>query len=162
MQQAGVTIDDRKVAKVAKEIEEKTGSPAVAIELEDGTMITGKTSDLLGSSAAALLNAVKKLGKIEDDVKLVSPQAIEPIQTLKTQYLGSQNPRLHTDEILIALSSTAANSEVAKVAMKQLHKLKGCQAHSTVSVSYTHLDVYKRQVQWILQLEEQKLKILIK
>lgn len=87
-------------------------------------MITGKTSDLLGSSAAALLNAVKKLGKIEDDVKLVSPQAIEPIQTLKTQYLGSQNPRLHTDEILIALSSTAANSEVAKVAMKQLHKLK--------------------------------------
>ena len=119
MQQAGVTIDDRKVAKVAKEIEEKTGSPAVAIELEDGTMITGKTSDLLGSSAAALLNAVKKLGKIEDDVKLVSPQAIEPIQTLKTQYLGSQNPRLHTDEILIALSSTAANSEVAKVAMKQ-------------------------------------------
>ena len=80
-----MTIDDRKVAKVAKEIEEKTGSPAVAIELEDGTMITGKTSDLLGSSAAALLNAVKKLGKIEDDVKLVSPQAIEPIQTLKTQ-----------------------------------------------------------------------------
>lgn len=69
--------------------------------LEDGTMITGKTSDLLGSSAAALLNAVKKLGKIEDDVKLVSPQAIEPIQTLKTQYLGSQNPRLHTDEILL-------------------------------------------------------------
>ena len=144
MQQAGVTIDDRKVAKVAKEIEEKTGSPAVAIELEDGTMITGKTSDLLGSSAAALLNAVKKLGKIEDDVKLVSPQAIEPIQTLKTQYLGSQNPRLHTDEILIALSSTAANSEVAKVAMKQLHKLKGCQAHSTVLLTSVDEQTFKR------------------
>lgn len=107
-------------------------------------MITGKTSDLLGSSAAALLNAVKKLGKIEDDVKLVSPQAIEPIQTLKTQYLGSQNPRLHTDEILIALSSTAANSEVAKVAMKQLHKLKGCQAHSTVLLTSVDEQTFKR------------------
>ena len=144
MQQAGVTIDDRKVAKVAKEIEEKTCSPAVAIELEDGTMITGKTSDLLGSSAAALLNAVKKLGKIEDDVKLVSPQAIEPIQTLKTQYLGSQNPRLHTDEVLIALSGSAATNPLAELALSQLPKLKGCQAHTSVMLSDVDIKTFKK------------------
>lgn len=145
MKQAGITIDDRKVAVAALEKEKNTeGKPAVAIELSDGTIVTGRTSDLLGASAAALLNALKVLGKVEDEIKLIAPEAIEPIQTLKTNYLGSQNPRLHTDEILIALSSTAANSDIAMHAMKQLPLLRGCDAHSTVLLSSVDEKIFKR------------------
>ena len=118
--------------------------PATAIELQDGTIVTGRTSDLLGASAAALINALKSLAGIDDDVNLIAPEAIEPIQTLKTNYLGSKNPRLHTDEVLIALSSMASHSENAMLAMKQLPKLKGCDAHSTVILSSVDEKIFKK------------------
>lgn len=135
LRQAGVSHTDRAVVTKALEREEQTKHPAVAIELPDGTIVTGKTGDLLGASAAALLNALKALAGIDHEVQLVAPEAIEPIQRLKINYLGSKNPRLHTDEILIALSTTAAHEPNAKLAMEQLAKLKGCEAHSTVLLS---------------------------
>ena len=145
MKQVGITMSDRQVARVALDKETDTGNnPAVAIELHDGTMVTGRTSDLLGASAAALLNAIKQLGGIAKDVNLVSPKAIEPIQRLKTDYLGSQNPRLHTDEILIALSASAATDHQARVAMEQLPKLKGCEAHSSVLLSSVDEQTFKK------------------
>lgn len=145
MQQAGITTASRKVVSAALEREEATdGKPAVAIELPDGQIVTGRTSDLLGSSAAALLNAIKVLGGIDDSAKLISPDAIEPIQSLKTKYLGSKNPRLHTDEVLIALSATAAHSEEAKYAIDQLPKLKGCEAHSSVLLSSVDEQTFKK------------------
>lgn len=144
MKQAGITVNDRKVAAAALLKEEETDMPAVAIMLSDETIVTGRTSDLLGSSAAALLNAIKVLADIEDDKKLVAPEAIEPIQALKTNYLGSRNPRLHTDEILIALSSSAAHSDDARLAMQQLPKLKGCEAHSTVLLSSVDEQIFKK------------------
>ena len=145
MKQANITTSDRIVvgAAIAKE-NETDGQPAAAIELPDGTVVTGKTSDLLGASCAALLNAIKVLAGIDDEVKLVSPNAIEPIQHLKTDYLGSKNPRLHTDEILIALSSSAADNDLARLAMEQLPKLNGCAAHSTVLLSTVDEQIFKR------------------
>lgn len=144
MKQAGITTEDRKVVVEALNREEETKKPAVAIELQDGTIVTGRTSDLLGSSAAALLNAIKILAGIVKDEQLVAPEAIEPIQALKTNYLGSKNPRLHTDEILIALSASAAHSDHAKTAMQQLPKLSGCQAHSTVLLSSVDEQTFKK------------------
>lgn len=145
MKQAGISIQDRVVVDAALEREEQTdGHPAVAIELPDGKLVTGKTSDLLGASAAALLNAIKELAQIDHARKLVSPEAIEPIQLLKTDYLGSRNPRLHTDEILIALSTTAAHDESAKLALDQLPKLKGCEAHSSVLLSSVDEQVFQK------------------
>lgn len=144
LRQAGVSMEERKVARAALEREELTGHPAMGIELPDGTIVTGKTGDLLGASAAAILNALKVLAGIQHEVKLVSPQAIEPIQRLKIDYLGSRNPRLHTDEILIALSTTAASDENAKLAMQQLSKLKGCEAHSTVLLSSVDEQLLKK------------------
>jgi uncharacterized protein (UPF0371 family) len=126
------------------EREAATGHPASAIELSDGTLITGKTSDLLGASDAALLNALKVIAGIDDDIHLISPQAIEPIQTLKTSYLGGHNPRLHTDEILIALSSSASSNEVARLAMEQLPKLRGCEIHSSVLLSSVDERTFKK------------------
>ena len=145
MQQAQITVEDRKVIVEALKKEKETdGKPAVALELPNGKIVTGSTSDLLGAAAAALLNGIKALGEIEDDVKLIAKEAIEPIQILKTNYLGSKNPRLHTDEILIALSSTAAHNENAKKAMSQLHKLKRCDAHSTVLLSSVDENIFKK------------------
>jgi uncharacterized protein (UPF0371 family) len=144
MNQANITIDNRRVVKAAMEREAATGHPASAIELSDGTLITGKTSDLLGASAAALLNALKVIAGIDDDIHLISPQAIEPIQTLKTSYLGGHNPRLHTDEILIALSSSASSNEVARLAMEQLPKLRGCEIHSSVLLSSVDERTFKK------------------
>jgi uncharacterized protein (UPF0371 family) len=135
MRQAKITVKDRGIVEAALKVEEATGNPATAIELPDGPVVTGKTSDLLGASAAALLNALKSLAGIDHDIKLVSPTAIEPIQLLKTEYLGSQNPRLHTDEILIALSASASENPMAKKAMEQIPHLKGCEAHTTVLIS---------------------------
>ena len=114
------------------------------MELPDGKVITGKTGDLLGACAALLLNALKELAGIDHDKHIISPSAIEPIQLLKTQYLGSKNPRLHTDEILIALSATAADSEDAKLALAQLPKLHGCQVHSTVMLSEVDRKTFQR------------------
>ncbi|MBR5577670.1 MAG: DUF1846 domain-containing protein [Lachnospiraceae bacterium] len=144
MKQAAITQEQRKVVTAALKREEDTGHPAVAIELPDGKIITGKTSDLLGSSAAALMNALKELGGIDHDLHLISPSAIEPIQTLKTDYLGSKNPRLHTDEILIALSMCAANDSNAKLALLQIPKLKYCQAHSSVLLSSVDEKIFKK------------------
>ena len=145
MKQTEITPQDREVAVVALNKEKETDNkPAVAIELPDGKIVTGRTTDLLGASAAALLNALKALGNIDDEVELIEKEAIEPIQTLKTNYLGSKNPRLHTDEILIALSSTAAHNENAKKAMGELTKLKGCDAHSTVLLSSVDETTFKK------------------
>ena len=136
MNQAGLTQGSRPVEQAAHAVSEKTGgAPAAAIELPDGTVVTGKTSPLLGAASSALLNALKKLAGIDQELDLVSAAAIEPIQTLKTNYLGGKNPRLHTDEILIALSSSAADNEQAAAAMHQLPNLKGCDVHSTVLLS---------------------------
>ena len=144
MKQAGLTVDNRQVVGAALEREKETGHPAAAIELEDGTLVTGKTTDLLGASAAVLLNALKVLGDIDHELHLVSPKAIEPIQRLKTNYLGSKNPRLHTDEILIALSTSAATDKNAELAMKQIKKLRGAQAHSSVLLSSVDEKIFSR------------------
>ncbi|BAU97352.1 hypothetical protein N24_3090 [Corynebacterium suranareeae] len=131
MSKAGCTVEDRKVVARALEVEEATGAPGCAIELNDGRLVTGKTSELLGCSAAMVLNALKELAGIESNVDLLSPESIEPIQTLKTQHLGSRNPRLHTDEVLIALSVSAANSDTARRALDELKNLQGCDVHTT-------------------------------
>ncbi len=144
MRQAGISIEDRLVAQAALRREEETEHPAMGIELTDGTIVTGKTGDLLGASAAAILNALKVLAGIPHEIKLVSPEAIEPIQRLKIKYLGSHNPRLHTDEILIALSTTAATDDNARLAIEQLSKLKGCEAHSTVLLSSVDEQLFKK------------------
>ena len=144
MKQAGISTENRKATTAALNCAKETGAPAVALELEDGKIITGKTSDLLGASAALMLNTLKELANIPHEVHVISPAAIEPIQKLKTEYLGSQNPRLHTDEVLIALSSTAATSDLAKLALAQLPKLKGCQVHSSVMLSAVDKKVFKK------------------
>ncbi len=132
MSSLGVTKDDRPVVGPALELERRTKAPAAAIELPDGRIVTGKTSPLLGSCSAMLLDALKALAGIDDEVKLLAPETIEPIQTLKTKHLGSRNPRLHTDEVLIALSVSANGDENARRALAELHKLRGCDVHTTV------------------------------
>ena len=145
LNQAGLAVGDRAVEKQAHAVADRTGgAPAAAIELPDGTVVTGKNGPLLGAASSALLNALKKLAGIDHEIDLVSARAIEPIQTLKTNYLGSRNPRLHTDEILIALSSSAAENKTAAVALQQLSKLKGCDMHSTVILSSVDMDTIKR------------------
>ena len=144
MSQAGLSVEDRAVVNAALKREGDTGHPAMAIQLDDGTIVTGKTTDLLGAASAALLNSLKVLGGIEHELHLVSPKAIEPIQRLKTNYLGSRNPRLHTDEILIALSTSAAADVNAERAMAQIPKLKGLEAHSSVLLSSVDEQVFKR------------------
>ena len=144
MNQAEITIEDRRVVGAALEKEKLTGHPAAAIELPDGTLITGKTGDLLGPSAAMILNAIKTLAGIDDEIKLIAPEFITPIQTLKTDYLGSSNPNLHMDEILIALSSSAGSNDLAAQALKQLPRLRGCDAHSTVILSAPDISTYRR------------------
>ena len=135
MNQAGITVHDRLVVDVALELAQATDAPAAALQLHDGRMVTGKTSNLLGASAALLLNALKELAGIDHKRHVISPAAIEPIQKLKVDYLGSVNPRLHTDEVLIALSISASHDENAKKAMEQLSNLKGCQAHTSVMLA---------------------------
>ena len=125
-------------------VEERTGEPASAIELPDGRIVTGKTSPLLGTCSAMLLNALKALAGIDDDVLLIAPQVIEPVQELKVKHLGNHNPRLHTDEILLALSISAVSDERAKLALDQLKNLNGCEVHSTVILSATDENVLKK------------------
>ncbi len=144
MKQAGVSKDDRRVVKAALDKEAATGAPAVAMELPDGTIITGKTSNLLGASSALLLNVLKHFGGIDDNSLLMSPTVIEPIQSLKVDHLGSTNPRLHTDETLIALSICATTSDDAKRAMDQISQLRGCELHSTVILSSVDERTFKR------------------
>ncbi|MCL1807410.1 MAG: DUF1846 domain-containing protein [Oscillospiraceae bacterium] len=136
MNTVGVTVEDRPVVAAAlKRSEQTDGEPAMAIGLPDGRIVTGKTSGLLGSASAALLNALKELGGIPDEIALISPDIIEPISHLKISHMGNSNPRLHTDEVLIALTICAKNSPEAEKAMEQLGKLKDCEAHSTVLLS---------------------------
>ena len=144
MKQAKITPADRKVTVAAMDRARELGVPTAAIELDDGTIVTSKTSDLLGASAALLLNALKQLAGIEHDRKLIAPEVIEPIQKLKTGYLGAKNPRLHTDEVLVALSVTAATDDMAKLAMEQLPKLSGCQVHTSVMLSDVDSKTLKR------------------
>lgn len=144
MSQAGVSVDDRRAVAPAKAIAEATGKPAVAIELNDGRIITGKTSALLGCSSAALLNSLKVLAGIDDSILLLLPEVIDPVQKLKTGFLGNRNPRLHTDETLIALSVCAAGNEIAKRALDALPLLKGCELHSTVVLPAVDASIFKK------------------
>ena len=144
MKQAKISTEARKVVSAALLKAETSEGPAAAMELADGRLITGKTSDLLGASAALILNATKALAGIDKEIHLISPTVIEPVQTLKTKYLGSTNPRLHTDEILIALSMSAALNERAKLALDQLPKLRGCQVHTSVMLSDVDIKVFKK------------------
>jgi len=144
MKKAGVTLEERRVVAPALERAEETGMPAAAMELPNGEIVTGKTSDLLGASSALLLNALKKLGGMPDDLHLISPVALDPIQHLKVDHLGNRNPRLHTDETLIALSISAATNPMAEYAMDQLSKLRGCEVHSSVILSSVDEKIFKR------------------
>lgn len=144
MKQAKITTDDRKVTVAAKNRAIELGVPTAAIELSDGTIITSKTTDLLGASSALLLNAVKYLAGIDHDVKLISPEAIEPIQDLKVRFLGGKNPRLHTDEALLALSLAGLSNPDAKNALEQLPKLNGCQVHTSVMLSEVDVKIFRR------------------
>ncbi len=144
MNQAGIDAGFRSVIKAARDKSEETGDPAAAIELPDGTIVTGKTSNLMGPAASVLMNALKKLGGINDEFLLLPPVVIEPLQKLKIENLGNQNPRLHADEILIALAISATTNPMASLAMEQLHKLKGCQAHISVIVSAVDKNIYRK------------------
>ena len=144
MQKEELSVLDRKVVPPARSRAEATGCAAAAIELPDGRIITGKAGALLGSSAALLMNALKSLANIPHEQLILSPESIAPIQHLKIQYLGSKNPRLHTDEVLIALSATAANNEQASLALQQLPKLKNCQVHSTVMLPTVDHKTFKK------------------
>ncbi len=144
MKKAGVTPEVRRVVAPALKRAEETGDAAAAMELPDGTIVTGKTTDLLGASSALLLNALKALGGMPDDLHLISPVALDPIQHLKVDHLGNRNPRLHTDETLIALSISAATNPMAEHAMEQLSKLRGCDVHSSVILSPVDEKTFKR------------------
>lgn len=144
MNQLGISTADRPVVAATNQKAEETGQPAMALELPDGRIVTGKTSSLLGPAAALMLNSLKELGGINDEMHLLSPIIIEPIQRLKVDYLGNHNPRLHSDEILIALSICAATNPTAALAMEQLSKLRGCEAHASVILSRVDENVYHK------------------
>lgn len=158
--QAKVKEEDRPAAKKVHEFMQTQTLPVAAMELPDGQIITGKTTDLLGCCAGLLLNALKALAGIEKERHLISPAAIRPIQSLKTSYLGSKNPRLHTDEVLIALSTSAEQDELAKKALSMLSKLNGAQVHTSVILSNIDITTLKRlgiQLTSEPQYENQKL-----
>ena len=144
MRQAGTSVDERLVVKAANTKANETGAPAAAIELPDGRIITGKTTSLLGASSAMLLNALKALAGIDDSVYLIAQKYIEPIQDLKTKVLGNSNPRLHTDEVLVALSICASTDPNAAKCMEQLKSLRGCEAHSSVILSQVDDNIFKK------------------
>ena len=144
MKKAGVDPSQRAVVAPALAKAQATGLPAAAMELPDGRIVTGRTSNLLGASSSLLLNALKELGNIPDEMHLISPVVIDPIQHLKVDHLGNRNPRLHTDEVLIALSISAATNPMAEFAMEQLSKLRGCEVHSSVILSSVDEKTFKR------------------
>ena len=135
MNQVGITPEYMPAVPAAVARENETGAPAGALVLPDGRIVTGKTSDTLGAASALLLNALKVLGDIDKATHLISAHVLEPICNLKTEYLKNKNPRLHTDEILIALTISALNSDVARKAKEQLKSLRGSDAHFTVILS---------------------------
>lgn len=144
MKKANISLEDRRVVKACLDKEKETNAPSTAIELDDGTIVTGKTSKLLGATSAALLNALKKVAGIDKEEHLISPEAIMPIQKLKTDYLGGFNPRIHSDETLIALSISAASNKNAKKALENIPKLKGCEMHSSVILSSVDIKILKK------------------
>ena len=144
MEQAGVSPENRRSARAANALEAATGKPAAAMELSDGSVVTGKTKDLLGCASAMLLNALKTLAGIPDEVKLIAERVIEPIQRLKVTSLHNRNPRLHTDEVLIALAICAVDDEFAARAIAQLPRLKGLEAHASVLLSPVDEDTFRR------------------
>ena len=144
MKQANISPDSRKTVEAALKKEAETGAPAAAMELPDGTMITGRTSDLLGAASGLLLNALKHMAGLDDSILLMSPHVIEPIMDLKVNHLGNNNPRIHTDETLLALSICATTDDNAKRAMEQISNLRGCEVHSTVILSTVDERIFKR------------------
>ena len=144
MNSIGISTDDRPVVAAALSRAEETGAPAVAIRLHDGRIITGKTSSLLGASSAALLNALKAFAGIDKNMLLIAPNIIEPIQHLKVEHMGNHNPRLHTDELLITLAICAVTNPMASLAIEQLDRLRGCEAHSSVILSHVDADLFKK------------------
>ena len=144
MNSINISSADRPAVEAALAKAEETGAPAVSIELPDGTIVTGKTSSLLGASSACLLNALKKLAGIDRKMLLIAPGVIEPIQHLKVEHLGNHNPRLHTDELLIALSICAVTNPMAELAIDQLAKLRGCEAHSSVILARVDENLFQK------------------
>ena len=144
MNSLGISAGNRPVIGAALTRAEATEGPAVALELPGGKIVTGKTSSLLGASSACLLNALKALAGIDKKLMLISPSVIEPIQHLKVEHLGNRNPRLHTDETLIALSISAVTNPMAELAMEQLYMLRGCEAHSSVILSHVDENLFQR------------------
>ena len=144
MKKAGVDPSIRRVIPSARDKAERTGLPAVAIELPDGRLIRGKTSELMSPAAGVLLNAMKVLADIPKKAHLIDPEAIHPIQKVKVTHLGASNPRLLADEVLIALAISATHNPLAAEALNHLADLRGCQAHSTVILSHSDIDVFKR------------------
>ena len=144
MNQIGVSKSDRKCVSVCAKKVEKENVPCMSLELPNGKVITGKRSNLFGAPAALLLNALKRLGKIDDSLPLLSKNVIEPIQRLKTVDLNNHNPRLHAEEVLIALAIQATTNPISEIALKQLSKLKGCQAHSSIILPEADLNTYKK------------------
>ena len=142
--QARISTDDRRCTVAAKDRKTRSGVHAAAIELADGTLITSETSPLLGPSAALLLNATKHLAGIDHSVKLIPQEMIEPIQKTKVEYLGGNNPRLHTDEVLVALSVLSQHDDNCRRALTQLPELRGCQVHSTVMLSEVDRKIFKK------------------
>ena len=144
MQQSGITTKDRAVTAAAIERGHKSGVPAAAMELADGTIITSETSSLLGTSAALILNATKHLAGIDHSVKLIPAEMIEPIQNMKVEYLRGKNPRLHTDEVLVALAMLSKTDENCRKAIEVLPKFEGCQVHTTVMLSEVDRKIFKK------------------
>lgn len=144
MNDLGITPEDRKVVVAARAKAEETGSSALALELPNGQIVTGKNSELFGPTAAALINAIKTSAGIAKETKLIEPEVVKPIQGLKINHLGSRNPRLHSNEILIALAITAANNTDAARAMKELGNLKGSEAHSTIILTDEDKNVLRK------------------
>ena len=144
MKTAGLDITDRPVAVAANKKAQDTGKPAAAIELPDGRMVTGRTSRLLGAASAALLNALKVMADIDDRINLISPEILEPITNLKVKTLGSSNPRLHPNEVMIALSICAVTDPIAAKAQEQLGKLRHCEMHSSVILSENDVHTMKK------------------
>ena len=144
MNSVDITTADRPVVAAALKRAEETGGPAMALELPDGSIVTGKTSSLLGAASACLLNALKKLAGIDKKLMLIAPGIIQPIQHLKVEHLGNHNPRLHTDELLIALSICAVTNPMAEITIDQLNSLRGCEAHSSVILSHVDADLFKK------------------
>ena len=144
MQQAKISTDDRRVTVAAKERAAKSKVPSAAIELEDGTIITSQTSDLLGTSAALILNAAKYLAGLDHKLKLIPKDMIEPIQQMKVTYLSGNNPRLHTDEVLVALAMLSKSDDNCRRTIEQLPNLRGCQVHTSVIISEVDKKIFKK------------------